>query len=125
MIEAPTSFVAGTRLYQLGFLPINIEEEKASVALDLSHLWHRLQKVKTEDLIFFSQQLSTLYKAGLPLLASLESLKEQTGNKKLKPVLEATGREIQGGRRLFEALSDHPDVFPSVYLNMIRAGETS
>ena len=125
MIEAPTSFVAGTRLFQLGFFPIKIEEEKEGVALDLSHLWHRLQKVKTEDLIFFSQQLSTLYKAGLPLLASLESLKEQTGNKKLKAVLEATGREIQGGRRLFEALSDHPEVFPSVYLNMIRAGEIS
>ncbi len=125
MMEAPTSIVAGTRLYQLGYLPVKIEEEKESVALNLSHLWRRLQKVKPEDLIFFSQQLSTLYKAGLPLLSSLENLKEQTENKRLKPVLEATGREIQGGKRLFEALSDHPEVFPSVYLNMIRAGETS
>jgi type II secretory pathway component PulF len=91
----------------------------------MSDLWRRFKKVKLKDIIFFSQQLSTLYKAGLPLLTGLESLTEQTENKKLKPILEAIGRQIEGGSTLFEAISKYPDVFPPVYVNMIRAGETS
>lgn len=125
MIDAPTIQVAGDRLYQLGYLPITIEEEGSAVSPVMSDLWKRFKKVKLKDIIFFSQQLSTLYKAGLPLLTGLESLTEQTENKKLKPVLETIGRLIEGGSTLYEAISKYPDVFPPVYVNMVRAGETS
>jgi len=124
-IEAPTIEMAGNRLYQTGYFPIAIEEESASVSLNLSDLWKRFQKVKLEELIVFSQQFSTLYKAGLPLLPGLRSLKEQTLNQKFKEILEEIGLQIEGGSTLFGAMSKHPDVFPVVYVNMIRAGETS
>lgn len=124
-IDAPTLQNAGERLYQLGYFPILIEEEGKAVSLGLSSIWQRFQKVKLEDLIFFSQQLSTLYKAGLPLLTGLKSLMEQAENRKLKPVLEGIYRQIEGGNTLFGAMSKYPDVYPPVYLNLIRAGETS
>ena len=124
-IEAPTIEMAGNRLYQTGYFPIAIEEESASASLNLSDLWKRFQKVKLEELIVFSQQFSTLYKAGLPLLPGLRSLKEQTLNQKFKEILEEIGLQIEGGSTLFGAMSKHPDVFPVVYVNMIRAGETS
>ena len=124
-IEAPTIEIAGNRLYQTGYFPIAIEEESASASLNLSDLWKRFQKVKLEELIVFSQQFSTLYKAGLPLLPGLRSLKEQTLNQKFKEILEEIGLQIEGGSTLFGAMSKHPDVFPVVYVNMIRAGETS
>lgn len=124
-IEAPTIEVAGNRLYQTGYFPIAIEEESASASLNLSDLWKRFQKVKLEELIVFSQQFSTLYKAGLPLLPGLRSLKEQTLNQKFKEILEEIGLQIEGGSTLFGAMSKHPNVFPVVYVNMIRAGETS
>lgn len=124
-IDAPTLQIAGERLYQLGYLPINIEEERSTGSFDIAKIWLRFQKVKLEELIFFSQQLSTLYKAGLPLLTGLGSLAEQTENKKLKPVLEAVRLHIEGGSTLFEAMSKYPEVFPQVYTNMVRAGETS
>jgi len=124
-IDAPTLQIAGDRLYQLGYLPINIEEERSTDSFDIAKIWLRFQKVKLEELIFFSQQLSTLYKAGLPLLTGLGSLAEQTENKKLKPILEAVRRQIEGGSSLFEAMSRYPEVFPQVYTNMVRAGETS
>ena len=124
-IEAPTIEMAGNRLYQTGYFPIAIEEESASASLNLSDLWKRFQKVKLEELIVFSQQFSTLYKAGLPLLPGLRSLKEQTLNQKFKEILEEIGLQIEGGNTLFGAMSKHPDVFPVVYVNMIRAGETS
>jgi type II secretory pathway component PulF len=124
-IDALNMENAGERLYQQGYFPIMIEEEGKAVSFDLSHLWLRFQRVKLEDLIFFSQQLSTLYKAGLPLLTGLKSIIEQAENPKLKPILEGIHRQIEGGNTLFGAMSKYPDVFPSVYINMIRAGETS
>ncbi|MCJ7495969.1 MAG: type II secretion system F family protein, partial [Deltaproteobacteria bacterium] len=103
-IDAPTLQIAGERLYHLGYLPITVEEERSTDSFDIAKIWLRFQKVKLEELIFFSQQLSTLYKAGLPLLTGLGSLAEQTENKKLKPILEAVRRQIEGGSTLFEAM---------------------
>lgn len=124
-INAPTIEMAGNHLYQTGYFPIAIEEKSASASLNLSDLWKKFQKVKLEELIVFSQQFSTLYKAGLPLLTGLRSLKEQTSNQKFKEILEEIGLQIEGGNTLFGAMSKYPDVFPVVYVNMIRAGETS
>lgn len=124
-IDAPTIEMAGNRLYQTGYFPIAIEEKSASASLNLSDLWKRFQKVKLEELIVFSQQFSTLYKAGLPLLTGLRSLKEQTSNQRFKEILEEIGLQIEGGNTLFGSMSKYPDVFPVVYVNMIRAGETS
>ena len=124
-IDAANLQIAGDRLYQLGYFPIKIEEEGNAVSLNLSDLWQRFFKVKLEEVIFFSQQLSTLYKAGVPLLAALGSLMEQTENKKLKSILGVISRQIEKGSTLFEAISRYPEVFSSVYVNMIRAGETS
>jgi len=124
-IEAPTIDVAGNHLYQTGYFPIAIEEETASVSLNLSDLWKRFQKVKPEELIVFSQQLSTLYKAGLPLLSGLKGLRDQTLNRRFKETLEGIVLQVEGGNTLFAAMSKYPDVFSVVFLNMIRAGETS
>jgi type II secretory pathway component PulF len=124
-IDAPTMEMAGDRLYQTGYFPIAIEEKLASTSLNLADLWKRFQKVKLEELIVFSQQFSTLYKAGLPLLPGLRSLRDQTLNQRFKETLEEIGLQIEGGNTLFGAMSKHPDIFPVVYLNMIRAGETS
>jgi type II secretory pathway component PulF len=52
-------------------------------------------------------------------------LKEQVLNQRFKEVLEEIGLQIEGGNTLFGAMSKYPDVFPVVYVNMIRAGETS
>jgi MSHA biogenesis protein MshG len=124
-IEAPTVEGAGTLLYQKGFFPISVEEASVSASLDLSDFWKRFRKVKPEEVIVFSQQLSTLYKAGLPLLSGLKGLRDQTMNQKFKEILEEIGLQVEEGNTLFGAMSRHPDVFSVVYLNMIRAGETS
>ncbi len=124
-IDAPTVEMAGNRLYQTGYFPIAIEEATASSSLNLGDPRKWFQKVKLEELIVFSQQFSTLYKAGLPLLPGLRSLKDQTSNPRFKEVLEEIGLQIEGGNTLFGAMSRYPDTFPLVYVNMIRAGETS
>jgi MSHA biogenesis protein MshG len=124
-LDAPTHQEAGDRLYQLGYFPMAVEEEKSASSFDLSDLWSRFRKVKLETVVLFSQQLSTLYKAGLPLLTSLSSLMEETEDPKFKLVLEEVGGQIREGNTLFGAMSRHPDVFSTVYINMVRAGETT
>lgn len=124
-IDAPNPQMAGDRLYQLGYFPIKIEDAREAAPFNLSGLWQRFQQVRLEGIIFFSQQLSTLYKAGVPLLTGLASLAQQTESKKLKTILEAIGHQIEKGSTLFEAMAKYPDVFTPVYVNMIRAGETS
>jgi type II secretory pathway component PulF len=124
-IDAANLQIAGDRLYQLGYFPIKIEEEGETVSFNPSNLWQRFQQVKFEEIIFFSQQLSTLYKAGVPLLTGLMSLAQQIENKKLKTMLEAISRQVEKGSTLFEAMAKYPEVFTPVYVNMIRAGETS
>lgn len=126
-LEAANLEIAGAHLLQQGYLPVAISEtgEADSLSLDLSDLLKRFHKVGLEDLIFFSQQLSTLYKAGLPLLTGLDSLREQAENQRLKEILEVICRQIREGATLFESLSRYPDAFPPIYVNMVRAGETS
>ncbi len=124
-IEAPTIQMAGDQLYNLGYFPISIEEMRETISLNLSDVWKRFQKVKLEELIVFSQQLSTLYKAGLPLLTGLASITEQVKNEKLKGVLKEIHGQIEGGSTLHGVMSKYPKVFSSVYVNMVRAGETS
>jgi len=124
-IDAPNLQMAGEQLYTLGYFPISIEEIGEAISLDLSALLTRFQKVKLEELIVFSQQLSTLYKAGLPFLTGLESITDQVKNKKFKMILEEVQKQVEGGSTLHGAMSKYPEVFSTVYVNMVRAGETS
>jgi type II secretory pathway component PulF len=124
-IDAPNVQMAGDQLYTLGYFPISIEEIGEAISLDLSALLTRFQRVKLDELIVFSQQLSTLYKAGLPLLSGLESITQQVKNKKFKMTLEEVRKQIEGGSTLNGALSKYPEVFSTIYVNMVRAGEAS
>jgi len=124
-IDAPNLQVAGDQLYASGYFPISIEETEEALSISLSDLWRRFQKVRIEELILFSQQFSALYKAGLPLLAGLESITEQVKNQIFRNILEEVRKQIEDGSTLHGAMSKYPEVFSTVYVNMIRAGETS
>jgi MSHA biogenesis protein MshG len=124
-IEAPTLQSAGDQLHRLGHLPVSIEKMEEGALFNLSDLMSQFKKVRLEDLVLFSQQLSTLYKAGIPLLTALTNLKDQTGNKTLQKVLDEVSSDVEGGNSLFESMAKHPGVFSPIYVNMIRAGETT
>ncbi|MBM4350272.1 MAG: type II secretion system F family protein, partial [Deltaproteobacteria bacterium] len=124
-LEAPTLQMAGDQLHRLGYLPVSIEKLEGTPLFNFSDLTDRFKKVRLEDLVIFSQQLSTLYKAGLPLLTGLSNLKDQTDNKKLQNVLDQVCRDVEAGNPLFASMAKHPGVYSPIYINMIRAGETT
>jgi len=68
--------------------------------------------------------LKTLLRAGLPLDRSLMILEQLTEKGVLQEVIHDVIGKIKGGKTLADAMADHPDVFPKVYVNMIRAGES-
>ena len=82
-------------------------------------------KVKTDDLVIFTRQLSAMVGAGVPLIRSLNSLEQHSESPALKAILANVVKDIEGGMTLGDALSKHPKAFNEVYVNMVRAGETA
>ncbi len=83
-----------------------------------------VNKVKLQDKVIFSRQFATMINAGVPIVQSLNILREQSESKKLQAVVSDIAKQVEGGATLANALSTHPDVFNDIYVNMIRAGET-
>lgn len=82
-------------------------------------------KVKSDDLVIFTRQLSSMVGAGVPLLRSLHSLEQHSESALLKTILGKIIEDIEGGSTFGDALAKHPDTFSDVYVNMVRAGETA
>ena len=83
-------------------------------------------KVGPSDLILFTRQLATMVGAGIPLLECLEILADQVENEGFQAVLTEVIADIRGGVDFSSALARwSPQVFPDIYINMIRAGEVS
>lgn len=85
----------------------------------------RSSRVPLNDLVIFTQQLATMVEAGNPLLSSLEVLRDQSKNAALAHALEDTTEEIRKGASLSESLARHPKIFNELYVNLVKAGETS
>lgn len=83
------------------------------------------KKVKNDDLVIFTRQLSTMVSAGVPLLRSLNTLQAQSESPALKAILQEVDKDVQSGSPLGDALSKHPQAFNDVYVNMVRAGEAA
>lgn len=81
--------------------------------------------VSFSDLVSVTRQLATMVGAGLVLSEALDILAEQQNNKKLQKVLSSVSEDIKSGLTLNQALGKHPDVFPLLYVNLVKSGETS
>jgi general secretion pathway protein F len=84
-----------------------------------------LQFVGLRDIAVLTRQLATLLKAGIPLVEALNALTEQADKDELKRVLSDVRRKVNEGSGLAAALADHPKQFSDLYVNMVRAGESS
>lgn len=82
-------------------------------------------KVKIDQLVLFTRQLSTMVSAGVPLMRALITLEAQAENPTLKLAIQEISKDIQSGAQLADALEKHPDIFSDVYVNMVRAGESA
>lgn len=83
------------------------------------------KKVKKKDLALFCRQFYTMISAGLGIVPCLEILVAQTENKSFKNAIADTYEEVQKGSTLSESMRQHKDVFPTILISMVEAGEVS
>ena len=85
----------------------------------------RFQRIKDDDLIFFTRQFQTIIRSGIPMVSGLRALEEQTNNERLSVAIKTVGQDIDKGQSLSDALSRHKGIFSELYVGMVRAGELS
>jgi general secretion pathway protein F len=110
-----------SQLESMGLIPVSVEEPVGSRPSVLSSL--QLRRISRRDILFFTEELSTLVHAGLPLDRTLSIISETVQKPALRVVVENVLRQIKGGKSLAEAMAAHPKCFSRLYVNMIRAGE--
>jgi len=107
------------RLRKMGLDLVNCKELK-SVGKSVSG-----RGVKRRDLILFCFHMEQTSRAGVPMLDSLEDLRDSTDNPRLREVISAMGESIEGGKTLSQTMTDFPGVFDNVFASLVRAGEQS
>ena len=116
-----------TGLQNMGYIPIRISpsgKESISLNFDLSGAAQALiKRASTKDVMIFTQDLSVLLEAGLPVDRALAILVDVTEKDRFKEIIKDVLKSIQGGSYLSDALAKHPRAFSGFYVNMVKAGE--
>src|SRR5438067_4712663 len=82
-------------------------------------------KINTREFLVFNQELATLLKAGMPLVQSLDLLKRRVESPAFRAALEDVHEKVRSGTALSDAFAAHGDLFQSVYIASLFAGERS
>src|SRR5215210_6378618 len=120
-LEAEDKQTVSSQLRAKGLIVLDIEEQKPT---DVGDLFARFKKVKAEDLMVATRQLSTMVSSGMSLLRALYVIEEQTESDKLKETFVGVRKDVEAGISLSDALRRHPDVFNDLYVAMVAAGES-
>jgi general secretion pathway protein F len=125
-MEASDNGTVAIKLQEMGLLPVRIgtASRQSMMTREIEWPWKK-KKVRQKDLLIFTQEFHTLVKAGFPLDRSLAILAQLAESPAMTEVIQNVLKQVKGGKSFSEALDKHPNVFPKVYISMIRAGEAS
>lgn len=123
-IEANSSDEAAGMIADRGYVPYELKEKKAKTSE--SGLAFKINRsVKLTDLIIFTKQFRSLFKAGVPLVKTFQVLEAQTESQVLKDAIISISNNIREGTSLSVAMGNHHKIFSPLYCSMVRAGEIS
>ena len=125
VVDAERQEAAADQLRGMGYLPVLIEEQADSPSrgVDVLSLFKR---VKPQDLILFSRQLSTLISSGVPFIKSMTIIEKQMNSSPyFQQIIGDIRRDVESGTAFSVALEKHPKIFSRLYAGMIRAAETA
>jgi general secretion pathway protein F len=122
ILTAENPKLVAQELRKQGLTPVYVGiEQKKSVDVELPGLGGRRRR----DVLFFTQELSTLLNAGVPVDRALSITSELTERSAFRSIVMDVIRILKGGKSLADSLAAHPAYFPDLYINMVRAGEAS
>ena len=129
LLEGEDKAAVAEQIQRLGYIPVGIEleqkEVKAKKGMGANWADRFMRRVSANEIIYFNRQLALVLGAGVPLLSCLRLMAKQATNDRLRDILIGVSDDIEGGSDLSEALFHYPNVFSTLYVNMIRAGEAS
>jgi general secretion pathway protein F len=131
VVDAESVKAARVKLRKQGVFATEVNEGQAESApknastLAKMNLGDLFTRISQQDVSVMTRQLSTLLAAGLPLIESLNALIEQLDNMKFKRILSSVKDRVNEGMSLADAMRQSSKVFGDLYVNMIRAGESS
>lgn len=103
-----------------GLIPLEVKASRPfSFNLNL------FSSISKTDIILFSTQLATMLKAGLPITRSLKAIQTQIKNKRFRDAIDNIVQNIERGRSFYNALSQYPQFFDSIYVATVQIGEVS
>lgn len=114
-----TSKLKGSGYYPMSVSEVVVEEKRRIPGLRLGG------RVKQSEVEFFSYQLATLINSGVQLIRALRVASEQVTNVTLRDAIDQIRYDVEHGSTLHDALGRHTKIFSDLYINIVRAGETS
>lgn len=120
-LEGDNKEVVQQKLVQMGYIILELDQQGALASLGSMTIGG---SVKLKDITIFSRQFSTMINAGLSLTKCLSILGSQTESDALRNVIQQVNKDVEAGQSLSDAMATHSKVFPPIFVNMVRAGET-
>lgn len=111
-----TAALAKAQLRKQGISPTKIKKKSTP-------LFSTAKKIKPLDIAFFTRQLATMLKAGVPLLQAFDIIAEGATNPSLRTLVQDVRNEVSSGNSLAHSLRKHPKYFDDLYCNLVDAGE--
>ncbi len=121
-VQAPDAHSAAAIIRKKGLIIVSLNPKKPAASRFLERF---LNRVSFTELVIITRQLATMISSGLVLSEAIDILEEQQTNKTLKKALVEISQNIKGGLTLAQALSKYPNIFPHLYINLVKAGEAS
>lgn len=120
-VTAATEKSVALELRKQGLTPVYVGQPPSGFALKLPSFSGR----KRRDVLLFTQEISTLLNAGVPVDRALTITSDLTEKPEFRSVVMDVVRVLKGGKSLADSLGSHPEHFSDLYINMVRAGEAS
>lgn len=117
-IEAQDAEQVEQRLRQMGIEPTKVKKKPREFNLKLPG-----GGVEEKDILVFTRQFSVMIDAGLPLVQALEIIGTQADNPEFRRVLLAVKSKVEAGSTFADGLAEHPKVFDTLFVQLVRAGE--
>jgi type IV pilus assembly protein PilC len=123
LVSAANQDLAVATLQKNELFPIHIEEDTGNLARKVFAKYY--DRVTDKELVVFFRQLAILIEARVPIVVALTAIGEQTSGNFLKIILSDVIRDIEDGVTLSDSLAKHKEVFSTLAINIIKAGEAS
>lgn len=125
VINAASHQDAIDKISEMGYLPMHIEEVRDGAAAVFSNKNLTRIKLKSKQITVFTRQIAVLLRSGVPILKGLMILADQALNPNFKAILNTINAQIKDGNSFSTALASFPNIFSTLYVSLVRAGEDS